>query len=73
MDKAKPGDIQELCGPNALLTFKEYLEDYASLDTRSIGEERIRAHMQDIVNPSLRRETESRLREIEGGKRDLFF
>jgi 2-iminoacetate synthase len=56
-----------------LLTFKEYLEDYASLDTRKIGEERIQAHMQEILNPSLRRETESRLREIEGGKRDLFF
>jgi 2-iminoacetate synthase len=73
MDKAKPGDIQELCGPNALLTFKEYLEDYASLDTRKMGEERIHAHMQGILNPSLRRETESRLREIEEGKRDLFF
>jgi len=73
MDKAKPGDIQELCGPNALLTFKEYLEDYAIGNTRQIGEERIHKHLEEIANPTLRRETESRLQDIEGGKRDLFF
>ena len=73
MDKAKPGDIQELCGPNALLTFKEYLEDYATGDTRQIGEERIHEHLVEIANPTLRRQTESRLQDIEGGKRDLFF
>jgi 2-iminoacetate synthase len=73
MEKAKPGDIQELCGPNALLTFKEYLEDYAAEKTRRIGETRIHEHLKEIVHPGLRGETEARLKNIAEGKRDLFF
>ncbi len=73
MDLAKPGEIQTLCHPNALLTFQEYLEDYGAEETRKFGEGRIQEHLQGIVDPDLRRETESRLKEILQGKRDLFF
>ena len=38
MDLAKPGEIKKHCEPNALSTFKEYLLDYASPQTRSVGE-----------------------------------
>jgi len=73
MDKAKPGEIQELCSPNAILTFKEYLEDYAGEETKQIGEKQIQQYLAEISNPTLRRETEVRLREIVQGKRDLYF
>ena len=38
MDMAKPGDIKNHCNPNAISTFMEYLMDYASYETRLIGE-----------------------------------
>jgi 2-iminoacetate synthase len=73
MELAKPGDIRELCQPNALLTFQEYLEDYATAETREAGGVRIREHLREIADPELRRQTEGRLKEITAGKRDLFF
>ena len=41
MDRAKPGDIKNHCNPNAVSTFQEYLMDYASYETRLIGEDLI--------------------------------
>ncbi len=41
MDMAKPGDIKNHCNPNAVSTFMEYLMDYASPETRAIGEKLI--------------------------------
>ena len=73
MSLAKPGDIQNLCRPNALLTFKEYLVDYASPSTREAGDEMIRAQLAQIESDSLREETERRLKLIEHGQRDLYF
>jgi 2-iminoacetate synthase len=46
MDRAKPGDIKNHCNPNAVSTFQEYLMDYASYETRLIGEELI----DDVIN-----------------------
>lgn len=46
MDRAKPGDIKNHCNPNAVSTFQEYLMDYASYETRLIGEGLI----EDVVN-----------------------
>ncbi|MDP2335215.1 MAG: [FeFe] hydrogenase H-cluster radical SAM maturase HydG [Bacteroidota bacterium] len=46
MDRAKPGDIKNHCNPNAVSTFQEYLMDYASYETRLIGENLI----EDIIN-----------------------
>lgn len=73
MELAKPGDIQELCRPNALLTFKEYLLDYASPSTRAWGEKTIQAQMALIESAKLRQETERRLALVEAGERDLYF
>jgi 2-iminoacetate synthase len=73
MDMAKPGDIQNLCAPNAILTFKEYLLDYASQETCQVGEETLRQFLgQESCDP-LREETERRLQRIEEGARDLYF
>ncbi len=73
MDLAKPGRIHHLCGPNALLTFREYLLDYATEETRKVGEDALSHHLRDISQPDLREKTEERLQELEEGKRDIYF
>jgi 2-iminoacetate synthase len=73
MDMAKPGEIHHLCGPNAILTFKEYLLDYAPQETRRVGEDTLARHLKDISHPDLRKKTEERLKTLERGKRDLYF
>ncbi|MBE9531978.1 MAG: [FeFe] hydrogenase H-cluster radical SAM maturase HydG [Proteobacteria bacterium] len=72
MELAKPGEIQHLCKPNALLTFKEYLEDYAATDVKRDGAKVIEKYLAEIKNPRLREETRERLKRIEGGERDSF-
>jgi len=73
MSLAKPGKIQDICRPNALLTFKEYLVDYASPSTRIRGEEIIRSQLELVETEEMRRETERRLALIEAGERDQYF
>jgi len=73
MSLAKPGEIQHFCLPNALLTFKEYLLDYASPETRRIGEQVICRHLDSIETQALRRETEARLARLDAGERDVYF
>jgi 2-iminoacetate synthase len=72
MKLAKSGKIQDVCQPNAILTFKEYLLDYASPETRLTGEETIRLHLQEIPNPKVRSAVSSKLSRIEQGERDLY-
>jgi len=73
MSLAKSGEIQNVCLPNALLTFKEYLLDYADEPTRATGEILINDALATIPQESTRAITAQRLREIEEGQRDLFF
>jgi 2-iminoacetate synthase len=73
MDLAKPGNIQNLCRPNALLTFKEYLEDYASPETKSLGLKIIEKYLSQIPSQEVREQTKARLERIEKGERDLYF
>lgn len=73
MALARSGQIQNVCQPNAILTFKEFLEDYASPETRQVGERTIAEHLLEIQNPQVRRLTEERLRLIEQGQRDMYF
>ncbi|NLJ49392.1 MAG: [FeFe] hydrogenase H-cluster radical SAM maturase HydG [Candidatus Atribacteria bacterium] len=73
MPLAKSGQIQNVCQPNAILTFKEYLEDYASEATKKIGEKTIKEHLESIPNLRVRKLTEERLKLIESGERDLYF
>lgn len=73
MALAKTGEIQNVCQPNAILTFKEYLMDYASPETRAVGEETIRKHLGEIGNEQIRKITEDRLKQLEAGERDLYF
>ena len=73
MSLAKTGEIQNICQPNAILTFKEFLLDYASTKTKEVGEQTINKHLGLIPNQKTRQETENRLKRLEQGERDLYF
>jgi len=73
MELAKSGRIQKTCEPNAILTFKEYLMDYASPETRAIGEKTIEKHVTEIPSAAIRRQTIKELKNIQNGKRDIYY
>jgi 2-iminoacetate synthase len=72
MQLAKGGNIQNVCQPNAILTFEEYLQDYASPETKKLGEETIAKQLEEIKNDKVKELTKERLEEIRKGKRDLY-
>ena len=73
MSLVKRGQIANCCQPNALMTLKEYLEDYASSETKEKGMRLIREEMEHIPNPKIRAIAERNLQEIGEGKRDFRF
>ena len=73
MDLAKPGLIKLNCQPNALLTLKEYLIDYADDETQKIGEEIIKNELINIPSEYRLETTTERLEQIENGVRYLYF
>lgn len=73
MSLCKSGQIQNCCHPNALMTLKEYLEDYASPDTKKIGEALIQKELGNIPKEKVREITVHHLQEIEKGNRDFRF
>ena len=73
MALCKSGQIQNCCHPNALLTLKEYLTDYASEETRAIGEALIRAELNNIPRDKVRLLCEDHLNKISAGLRDFRF
>ena len=73
MSLCKSGQIQNCCHPNALMTLKEYLIDYASEDTRRIGEELIRRELDNIPKDRVREICRENLTGIEQGIRDFRF
>lgn len=73
MSLCKAGQIHNCCLPNALMTLKEYLEDYASPETKAVGEQVIRAQLPNIPNEKARAVVEKHLQEIEQGQRDFRF
>lgn len=73
MSLLKSGQIQNCCHPNALITLKEFLEDYASAETREIGNKLIRDELKNIPNEKARRTAEEYIDRIEEGNRDFRF
>jgi 2-iminoacetate synthase len=71
MDLAKPGLIREMCGPNALSSFVEYMLDYGSPETIAAGDKAIAEEL-DAMDPQLRRYSETMIRKVRAGKRDVF-
>ena len=73
MTLCKSGQIHNCCLPNALMTLKEYLEDYASPETRAIGEKTIAREMNSIPREKTRQIVAERLEKIAAGERDFRF
>ncbi|MCM1158096.1 MAG: [FeFe] hydrogenase H-cluster radical SAM maturase HydG [Bacteroidales bacterium] len=73
MELCKSRQIQNCCLPNALMTLKEYLEDYASPKTAEIGLALIQKELANIPNPKVRQVVEEHLQDIHSGSRDFRF
>ena len=73
MSLVKSGQIANCCAPNALMTLKEYLEDYATADTRAKGIQLIKKELEHIPNPKIKEIATRNLKKIEEGKRDFRF
>ena len=73
MSLVKTGQIANCCSPNALMTLQEYLEDYASPETKALGTKIIREQMEKIPNPAIKRRAIENLKYIGEGKRDFRF
>ena len=73
MQLCKSGQINNCCLPNALMTLKEYLMDYARPATKEVGEKLIAANVGDIPRDRTREIVLERLEMIENGQRDFRF
>jgi len=73
MSLLKSGQIANCCQPNALMTLKEYLVDYASPETYEKGEAIIQKRLAMVPNEKVREMAKKHLKEIENGKRDFRF
>ena len=73
MSLCKAGQIQNCCHPNALMTLKEYLMDYAAPETKAIGEQLIQAELGNIPKDKVREICKDHLEKIEQGIRDFRF
>ncbi|OGS27939.1 MAG: [FeFe] hydrogenase H-cluster radical SAM maturase HydG [Elusimicrobia bacterium RIFOXYB2_FULL_48_7] len=72
MALSKPGEIHDLCRPNGLLTFAEYLEDFADAGLYEKGQKIIKLYLGKIENNAIREKTQQCLSRIKEGKRDLY-
>ena len=73
MSLCKSGQIQNCCHPNALMTLKEFLMDYASDETRKIGEELIEKEIENIPKEKVKEIAKQNLENIAKGSRDFRF
>lgn len=71
MSLLKSGQIANCCHPNALMTLKEYLEDYASPETKAIGEALIQKEIPNVPNEKVRALVTDHLEKIADGNRDF--
>ncbi|AMW32155.1 [FeFe] hydrogenase H-cluster radical SAM maturase HydG [Fervidobacterium islandicum] len=70
MEFAIPGFVKRFCTPNALFTLREYLNDYASEETKKLGYELIQKELERVNNRDL---VEKYLERIDSGERDVRF
>jgi len=73
MTLCKNMQILNCCHPNALMTLKEYLEDYASPETKEIGMQLIEKELENIPNPKVKKTATEYIHNIAEGKRDFRF
>jgi 2-iminoacetate synthase len=73
MSLLKAGKIESVCQPNAMMTLNEYLDDYASPQTRDKGKALIRKRIELIPDEHVRGVVRQHLEDIDGGQRDFRF
>lgn len=80
MELLKTGKEGSFCKLNAILTFREWLDDFASESTKAVGEELIRREMEEVksqtprsYSPGVIKELENYYERIKDGERDLYF
>lgn len=73
MELCKSRQIMNCCHPNALMTLMEYLMDYATDETKSIGEEMIKRELSQIPSEKVRELVSEKLDRIRNGERDFRF
>ena len=73
MSLLKSKQIINCCHPNALMTLKEYLEDYASPETKAVGEKLIADELKTIPNETVRKKAAEYIENIHEGQRDFRF
>lgn len=73
MSLCKSRQIQNCCHPNALMTLMEYLEDYASAETKAAGESLIQKELSNIPSAKVRQIVVANLENIRNGSRDFRF
>ncbi len=73
MDICKSKQIQNFCQPNAIITLKEYLEDYAKPETKAVGEKLIGKEISSLENENVKQQVSDYMDKIENGERDFRF
>lgn len=73
MSIVKSGELDKICEANALITLKEFIDDYGTDQTREIGNALIKKSLNDIKNESFRKAVEEKINKISNGTRDLRF
>ncbi|GAA0089067.1 [FeFe] hydrogenase H-cluster radical SAM maturase HydG [Clostridium perfringens] len=73
MEIVKSGELYKICEANALITLKEFIDDYGTDRTREIGDKLIKKSINEIDNESFRKSVEEKINKISNGTRDLRF
>ncbi len=73
MDLCKTGQIQNCCHPNAIMTLKEFLIDYATKNTKKSGENLIEKEIEKIKNENIKTKLKEYLEKIKNGERNFRF
>ncbi len=72
MEICKQKQIHKFCSPNALLTLNEYLQNYASPETKALGQEVIKNELARPMSDHRRQMLELRLQEAARGNVRFF-
>lgn len=72
-EKTISGSMEKFCQANAILTLKEYISDHSKNGSKETIEKAVKAAIEDIKDPSMKKAVVEKLKDIEAGKRDLFF
>ena len=73
MSICKQQQIHNFCHPNAIMTLAEYLEDYASPETKIVGDKLIQKELETLESENVKKQTKENVKKIANGERDFRF